>query len=171
MAMNSKYTSLVMAVMLFCGSIALSGCSRDGSEYIVGDWQRTAMDWTYSGSPNASTNYSNGGPMSELAGASDLRFVFFENNQGMMIDRWFVSPDENGTDTTHFTYTINGDGGILSPTTTSEGSTWTTTYTLQNIKRGKMTVYEKTIAENQQDPFGDTSPYTRVIEIWHHCEK
>ena len=106
-----------------------------------------------------------------LDGAGNMRFIFNEDKTGMIINSWFISPDQNGIDTTSFSYTIDGDCGVITPTNAEWKANWSTTYTIQDITRGKMVVYEKKIAEDCQDDIGDTTPYTRIIETWHHCEK
>ena len=170
--MDKRLFTLAIGALLVCGgAIIFSSCSKDMSKNIIGEWQRTAMYWTYSGSPNASANYSSGGPMSEIAGAGNTRFIFNEDKTGMIINSWFISPDENGIDTTSFSYTIDGDCGVITPTNAGGNTICSTTYTIQDITEEKMVVYEKRIAENYQDNFGDTTPYTRIVETWHHCEK
>ncbi len=170
--MKVRLIALAIASLLICGgAICFTGCSKDGSENIIGEWQRVALYWTYSGSPNASNNYSSGGPMHELDGASDMKFVFNEDKTGMMIEEWFVSPDENGIDTMWFTYSIDGDRGVITPVSSGKDATWTTTLTIQDIEEQSMIVYIKIIGENYQDYSGITTPYTRVIEERNHCKK
>lgn len=161
----------IASILVFGGAISFTCCSKDGSENIIGEWQRTALYWTYSGSPNASNNYSNGGPIYELDGASDMKFVFYKDKTGMMIEEWFVSPDENGIDTMCFTYSINGNRGVITPIYSGKDATWTTSLTIQNIEEQSMIVYTKSVGENYQDYSGITTPYTRVIEEWNHCKK
>lgn len=167
--MKTKYIALALGALL--AGMAFTSCSKDGSEDIIGTWQRTALYWTYSGSPNASSNYSSGGPMDGLAGASDMKFVFNGDKTGMIIEEWFSGPDEHGINTTYFTYTIDGDEGIMTMQNEEKEASWTSTYTIQKIKEESMVVYEKTVAENYQEYVGNTSPYTRVVEHWHHCKK
>ena len=166
--MTKKHLTLALAAMLCWG---LSSCSKNPSEYIIGKWQRTALYWAYSGSPNVSQNYSNGGSMNELTGASNRKIIFSEDKTGMIIDKWVASPNENGIDTMRFTYYIDGNGGVITPVANGQKTTWTTTYTIQDIKKKSMCVYEKTVAENYQDYLGDTTPYTRVSEAWHYFGK
>lgn len=171
--MKKKNIILTLAAMLTCGgAVCLSGCSKDGSENILGSWQRVAFYWAYSGCPDESYNYSSGGTMNELDGASNMKFVFNDDNTGMIIDEWFSDPDNNGIDTIYFTYSIDGNGGVITTMATeSTKATWTTTYAIQDIEDRSMVVYEKTVAENFQHYVGYTSPYTRVEERWHHCKK
>ena len=141
--MTKKHLTLALAAMLCWG---LSSCSKNPSEYIIGKWQRTALYWAYSGSPNVSQNYSNGGSMNELTGASNRKIIFSEDKTGMIIDKWVASPNENGIDTMRFTYYIDGNGGVITPVANGQKTTWTTTYTIQDIKKKSMCVYEKTVA-------------------------
>lgn len=153
-----------------------AACSKDYEKEIVGEWQRTALYWTYSGSPNASSNYSGGGPMAELYGTDQQEIFFYEDKTGMIAKEWeWVRHDGSGSiehDTMHFTYTVDNDGGgTITPVAGGQKATWTTTYSIQDLGDGKMTIYEKQVAENHQDLVGDTTPYTRVHECFHHCKK
>ena len=140
--MTKKYLALALGAMLVCGGTVLfSGCTKDRSENIVGTWHRTAFYWSYSGSPNASANYSSGGPMNELDGASDMKFVFNEDKSGMMIEEWFSGPNEHGIDTTYFTYTIDGDEGAITLIPSGEKVSWTTTWAIQDIEEERMIVH------------------------------
>ena len=158
---------------MFVAALALyfSGCTKDKSVNIVGTWERTAMYWSYSGSPNASSNYSSGGPMSELNGAGAMSVLFFEDNTGMIIEKWFIEPGDQGVDTMRFIYTLDGDEGIITPIADGQKATWSTTYGIQSIKANSLTIYEKTVAEDYHDYFGDTTHYTRIREQWHNCTK
>lgn len=158
---------------LLVGGCALffSSCTKDRNKYIIGEWQCDAKYWAYSGSPNASENYSSGGPMSLLAGAGMTRYTFNEDKTGLIIHSWFIEPGMSGKDTTSFTYTIDGDCGVITLTNAEGKANWTTTYSIQDITKQTMVVYKKTIAENYQDNLGDTTPYTRIHETWDHCAK
>ena len=144
-----------------------AACSKDYEKEIVGQWQRTALYWTYSGSPNASSNYSGGGTMAELAGTDHQEIFFYEDKTGMIAKRW-MRHDGSGIerDTMRFTYTVDDDGGgTITPVAEGQKATWTTTYSIQDLGDGKK------VAENYQDLNGDTTPYTRVHERFHHCKK
>ena len=113
--MKNKLFAIAIGAFLVCGGTAIfSSCSKDQSKTIVGEWQRTAKYWTFSGSPNESANYSGGGPI--IDGAGNVRFIFNEDKTGMIINSWFISPDQNGIDTTSFSYTIDGDCGVITTT-------------------------------------------------------
>ena len=170
--MKKRLFTLSIGALLVCGStIVFSSCSKDKSKEINGEWLCVATYWAYSGSPNASSNYSSGGPVTQLDGAGIKRFVFNEDKTGMILDSWFIRPGLSGIDTIAFTYTIDGDCGVITLTDEGGESIWTTTHTIQDITKNEMVVYKKSIAENYQDNFGDTTPYTRTIEHWNYCEK
>lgn len=109
--------------------------------------------------------------MYELAGASDLRVIFFEDNTGMFIEYWFIDPEDYGIDTISFTYSIDGDEGVIKKNVSKESISWETSISIQDIKPDFMTIYEKTVAKNYHDYEGDTSHYTRVMEHNHHFTK
>ena len=149
----------------------LTSCSKDYNELILGEWLEESEYWSYSGSPNAERNYSSGGSVVNIDGAGLLKFFFFKDNTGMITDSWFISPEENGIDTLPFTYSIDGNGGVITPLNYGDNPNLTTTYLIQDIDKETMVVYEKRVFENQHDPWGDTSAYTKINEIYRHCSK
>lgn len=163
--------NIVFIILCFFFIGVLSSCSKDCKELILGEWSEESVYWSYSGSPNAESNYSSGGPVGNLDGAGLLKFFFFKDNTGIIIDSWFISPDENGIDTLPFTYSIDGDGGAITPLKNGDNPNLTATYLIQDIDNKTMVVYEKRVFENQHDPWGDTSAYTKINEIFRHCSK
>lgn len=152
-----KLVVMMLAVMMFA-----TGCTKDRSELLIGSWERYAIDYSYSGSPIESHNYSHYMLMSDCDGCSVMKFFFFEDNTGMIIDSGLF-----GADTTRFTYSVDGRNGVITPTPT-EKSSYQVTYSIQDIKKDKMTFHYKSESENYAD---DGSPYTYVAEVYHYCKK
>lgn len=170
--MTKKYLALTLAAMF--GVITVSsivGCSKDGHEIIIGEWEVTATSYTYFGSPNPSANYSGYLTMDDCAGCGHIEYMFYRDNTGMRTSDYIGLDGDLGSDTMRFTYTINNKEGIIVPISDGQETTWTTTRTIQIVDSKRITIFEKTIAEDYHDYVGDTSSYTRLIETYNYCKK
>ena len=154
--------SLLMVGVLV---MTLAGCKKASSELILGSWERDSLYWKVSGSPNPTSNYDYGGPVSEISGVYPMEVVFCEDNTGVLTEGGLY-----GGRKMQFTYSIQGNSGVITPIA-AEQKAMTTTYTIQDIAADRMTICEKTVTENYSDHHGDTTPYTRVEDYYHHFKK
>ena len=163
---NAKHMNRATLAIFLVGIITcLTGCNKDRSELLIGTWERYAIGYSYSGSPNESYNYSNYMLMSECCGCSIMKFVFFEDNTAMKIEI-----GEYGADTALFTYSVNGKNGVLTPVNPAkEGGH--ATYTIHNIKKNEVDIHSMFVCKNYSDHFGDTTPYTYVKDEHHYFHK
>lgn len=165
---KNQFTLALVAMLVCSGAIVLSSCSKDASDIIVGKWKVTALSYTCFGSPNSSQNYSSYQTMENCQGCGVTEYQFYRDNTGMRI----TSNIGSGTDTMHFTYSIAETmEGVITPMSDGQDPDWTTTMTIQIVDARRITIFEKSIAEDYHDYSGDTTAYTRLIETYNYCKK
>lgn len=172
-----KNITLFALASIFGGIVfaTLTGCSKDASKQIVGKWERTAIRYSYSGSPISDENYGNYMTMDECSGCATHNYIFKNDNTGMLISEWldFGSASGVGRDTIRFTYTVDGNNGVITPLSdVQEVYGGTTTFTIQNISARELTIYTKSSWEclSPNHSWGDTT-YTRVSETYDYYKK
>ena len=160
----------VASSVLMVGVLVMffASCTKDRSELIIGTWEREALYWTISGDPSSSSNGTYGGPMDEIDGASHMTLYFYEDNTGMIIEDYMSVEGSRVLDTIHFTYSINGKSGVITPIdSVCEGETCAgQSYVIQNIKKDALTLYDKVTMRNWWGEGND-----RVQEVYHHFKR
>ena len=144
--MKTKKTFLIFAAIL--GSVVvmcLAGCSKNKSELIVGTWEV----------------YSVGTAMIEnLTPSLEMKFTFNQDKTGVMIEKW-SGIDGSGSTTTLFTYTIDGDSGIITTETNNPD------YFIQEITEKEITIVEEAILIN----YDAEDPCYSTVKTLFHCKK
>ena len=163
--MTKKYLALALGAMTGCAIIlGMVGCARDASDLIVGTWQRTAERIIY---PDEDSYMS----MQECAGCDVRTFTFRKDNTGTAVSRWIGSGFENCTDTMCFTYTVDGDNGVITRVSDNQIVSWPRNYIIQNITAKKLTIIDSLAEEEVFHYTVDGTGYVRAEIIYHYCEK
>lgn len=162
---TKKFWAIALGAMSGCAVfMGMVGCSQDPSEQIIGTWQRTAERIIY---PDQDVYMS----MRDCDGCAVRTFTFKEDNTGMVVSHWVGSPNEVNTDTMRFTYTIDGDNGVITRVSENQRIDWSSIYFIQDITAKKLTILDSVDVEYSAHYASDFDGYVVAEKIYHYCEK
>ena len=163
--MKKKCFTLALGALTgFTFIVGMVGCTRDASDLIIGTWQRTGERIIF---PDEDVFYS----MLDCMGCDSRSFTFKKDNTGMAVSRWIGTWGESCTDTMYFTYTIDGDNGVITRVSDNQIAPWPQSYYIQDITAKKLTILDSLAEEGRIHHAVSDTGYVAAEKIYHYCEK
>lgn len=162
---TKKFWAIALGAMTGCAVfMGMVGCSQDPSEQIIGTWQRTAKRVIY---PDQDVYM----PMRGCMGCDVRTFTFKKDNTGMVVSHWIGASGESCADTMRFTYTIDGDNGVITRVSDNQTIDWSHSYFIQDITAKQLTILDSVDVEYSTHSASDFNGYVVAEKIYHYCEK